>query len=91
MLTGDQAEVFSEHIMDDLTVSEIAQNRGVTRQAASDIIKRTRRILADYEDKLHLVERFLKIKGQVERIKETAGKAGNDEIIALTDEILEEL
>lgn len=91
MLTSSQADVFRDHVLDDLTVSEIAQNRGVSRQAASDIIKRTKKILTGYEDKLHLVERFLKIKEQVERIKDTSKKMGIEEITALTDEILEEL
>ncbi|MBQ3786002.1 MAG: DNA-binding protein [Lachnospiraceae bacterium] len=91
MLTSSQADVFRDHVLDDLTVSEIAQNRGVTRQAASDIIKRTKKILSGYEDKLHLVDRFLKIKEQVEKIDDVARNMGIDEITALTDEILEEL
>lgn len=43
----------------DLSLGEISQNLGITRQGVFDTIKRTERILYKIEDKLGLVERFL--------------------------------
>ncbi len=91
MLTEGQRTAFEEHVIEDLTVSEIAQNREVSRQAASDLLKRTERILKDYEAKLHLVEKFLNIRQRTEGIDKIARERGEDDILALTREILEEL
>ncbi len=91
MLTGAQKETYAEHILEDLTVSEIAQNKNVSRQAVSDLIKRTERILSDYEDKLKLVERFLQIKEKVKEIERLATERDMKDIGNLAEEILEEL
>jgi len=91
MLTDAQKDTYSEHVLEDLTVSEIAQNKSVSRQAVSDLIRRTDRILAGYEEKLHLVERFLKIKERVMEIEKLAGQRDMEDIERLAGAILEEL
>lgn len=91
LLTDKQKEYYEDHVCNDLTVSEIAQERGVSRQAAHDLIKRTGKILEEYEQKLHLVDRFLKIKQQVLEIDELAQKEKLNKISELTGMILEEL
>ena len=53
------------------------------------MIRRCDRILRGYEEKLHLVERFLKIRGKVEEIQERAEEP--ETVRALSREILEEL
>lgn len=65
LLTESQKEVYGEHIQDDLSVSEIADLRGISRQGVHDMIRRCEKILADYEQRLHLVEHFLKVKKMV--------------------------
>ena len=55
----------------------------------SDMIKRCNKILAEYEDKLHLVEKFQVIKGKVEDIRMSADDP--ERIKQISDEILEEL
>ena len=91
LLTPDQREVYDEHVMEDLTVSEIAQNRGVSRQAVSDLIKRTEKILALYEEKLGLVGRFINIRKRIGDIRALAVKNGQSEIAGMIEGILEEL
>lgn len=91
LLTAKQKEYFEEHICDDLTISEIAEEKGVSRQAVHDLVKRTEGILADYEKKLQLVDRFLKVKEAVTCINSVAKSGNTDEILRLTEKLLEEL
>ena len=55
------------------------------------MIKRCDKALSDYEEKLHLVEKFLNIRKQVQRIHELASESHADEIAAISNVILEEL
>lgn len=72
LLTDHQKEVYGEYIQDDLSVTEIAGLRGISRQGAHDLIRRCEKILFDYEERLHLVDHYLKIKKMVGTIHEYA-------------------
>ena len=61
LLTQHQKEVYGEYIQNDLSPTEIAVLRGISRQGAYDLIKRCEKILTDYENRLHLVEHFQKV------------------------------
>ena len=88
LLTDHQKAVYEAVVMEDSSLSEVAKDFGISRQGVHDLIKRINKILTDYEEKLHLVERFLAIKEKAERIsKLTTDK----EILKLTDEIIEDL
>ena len=58
LLTEKQRNVWDLHYQQDLSLAEIAELEHISRQAIHDLLKRTERILADYEDKLGLVQRF---------------------------------
>ena len=49
LLTAHQKEIYGEHILNDMTATEIAAEFGITRQAVHDMIRRCDKILADYE------------------------------------------
>ena len=68
LLTEHQKEIYEDHVLNDLSPSEIAGEHGITRQAAYDMIRRCNKILAGYERKLHLVEKFLRTKEKVSEI-----------------------
>ena len=68
LLTEHQREVYGDVVLGDLGYSEAAQEYGVSRQGVHDLVKRVDRQLNDYEKKLGLVERFLKIRTQVKEI-----------------------
>ncbi|AVI93701.1 hypothetical protein ATX62_02205 [Oenococcus oeni] len=56
-------------LVDDLGVSEIAENEGISRQAVSDRIRHALDSLNEFESKLHLRENYLerrKIEDQLE-------------------------
>lgn len=62
MLTGKQRQVLNSYINYDGGLSEIASELQVTRQAVADLVKRTVKILEDYEAKLQIVKKLDKTK-----------------------------
>ncbi len=54
-LTEKQSKVFDLYYNDDLSLAEIAQETGVSRQGVLDTVKRAREKLYDMENKLGLV------------------------------------
>ena len=59
LLTEKQREYFDLHYNEDLSLGEIAENNGITRQGVRDVIVRAEAILSDLEDKTGLIKRFL--------------------------------
>ena len=62
LLTDHQKQIYQEVVFNDYSYSEVAQLEGISRQGVHDLIRRCDKILAGYEEKLHLVERFMKMK-----------------------------
>ncbi len=98
LLTEHQKEVYGASIQEDLSLGELAQETGISRQGVHDLIRRCDKILRDYEAKLHLVDRYLKIKEQVGEMDDLLDACMNDQnkesldqIRALADEIVDEL
>ena len=100
LLTTHQKEVYEQFILDDLSLSEIAESAGISRQGVHDLIRRCQKALEGYEAKLHLVERFLSIKekvGQIDGILDEweKEKKSPEEIVnrirRISDAIIEEL
>ena len=93
LLTPKQRDVFTMYHQDDLSLSEIAAEEGVSRQAVQDQLRRTEKLLAGYEERLGLVARFLEQKRLVRQIRTLARELNETalgrEIIALADRILE--
>ena len=59
LLSDKQREYLINHFEEDLSLSEIAKNNNVSRQAVYDNIKRTEKILEDYEMKLHMYSDYV--------------------------------
>lgn len=57
MLTDKQRDVAELYYNEDLSLGEIAELIGITRQGVHDNIKRTEQILLDFEKSIHLVEK----------------------------------
>ncbi len=68
MLTQRQAESIDLYYNEDLSLGEIGQHMGITRQGVRDNIKRGEHILFDVEERLGLAQRFLGIKEKLEYI-----------------------
>ena len=98
MLNEHQRRIYEDFVLNDLSLGEIAGEEGISRQGVADMVKRCDKKLRDYEDKLHLVDKFISIKSDVEKIKELAVefKETNDilimnEIELISNQIIEEL
>ncbi len=96
LLTEHQREVYGDVVLGDLGYSEAAEEYGVSRQGIHDLVKRVERQLRGYEEKLHLIERFVMIRSQVSEISSIAAKkhftaqdAGS--VAEICDRILNEL
>ena len=60
LLTEKQLEILTDYYNNDLSLSEIAENNHITRQAVSDIIKKGENKLFDLEEKLLIMEKMMK-------------------------------
>lgn len=58
LLNDSQKKVIEMYYIEDLSLSEIGSELGISRQAAYDSLKRAERNLRKNEDKLHLYSRF---------------------------------
>ena len=88
LLNDHQRSIYESVVYDNMSLSEIASEHGISRQGVHDLIKRCDKSLEEYENKLHLVERFMAIKDEVETIEM---KAESAEIKAIAAKILEQL
>ena len=97
-LTEKQRELFDLYYNEDLSLSEIAEHAGITRQGVRDSIKRAEHALHEMEDKLGLVARY----GDTERCAEELQQlhelnaaqlhsAEADEIVSRMTALLEQL
>ncbi len=69
LLTEHQKSICEDYFFNDIGLSEIAEERGTSRQAVHDMVKRIEKLLLGYEQKLHLLERFLKTKDMIKQVK----------------------
>ncbi len=74
MLTEKQRNFIDFYYNKDLSLSEIAENEGITRQGVRDAIKRAEAQLIDMESKLKLASKFSELSRGLNEIKECAEK-----------------
>ena len=70
LLTKHQQNIYEDAVYNDMSLSEIAEEQGISRQGVHDLIKRCDKILQDYESKLHLVEKFMGAKAKIGEIEQ---------------------
>lgn len=69
LLSEGQQEIMSSYINFDLTVTEIAENLGVSRQAVKDSVTKAEKKLYDYEEKLCFVKKIESLTQENEKLK----------------------
>ncbi len=80
LLTEKQKEYFDLYYNNDLSLSEIAENKGISRQGVRDIIIRAENTLSYTENKTGIVEKYLNSQKNIKHIIEKA-----EEIISLNE------
>ena len=68
LLTEKQYEFLDDYYNNDLSLSEIAENNNITRQAVRDIIKKGENKLFEYEEKLLFMKRTLNQEKKIEKV-----------------------
>ena len=74
LLTERQKEFFDLYYNEDLSLSEIAENNGISRQGVRDVIVRAEGIMQEVEDKTGLIRRFMAMQGNLDQILSAAGE-----------------
>ncbi len=92
LLTDKQREYYDLYYNEDLTLSEIAENVGITRQGVYDIITRAEATLLETERKTGLINRFVELQAglsEAVRLAETIkNRSGTNEDAALASKLI---
>ena len=83
LLTEHQREIYEAAVYNDMSLTEIADENGISKQGVHDLIKRCTNTLQGYEDRLHMIRRFEAIKAEALALDKLSG---DEEIV--TDEEL---
>ncbi len=70
MLGDHKKQIFEDYVLNDLSLAEIADEEGISRQGVHDIVKRCTKQLKEYEAALHLVEKFQNMKTKLTEASE---------------------
>ncbi len=97
LLNEHKKSIYEDALLNDLSLSEIAEDRNVSRQAVHDVIKRCNMQLEEYEEKLHLVSKFLdtqnrasEISRLIKEFRETKDEKCLLEVEKIAEEIVDE-
>ena len=74
LLTERQKEFFDLYYNDDLSLSEIAENYGISRQGVRDVIVRAEAAMDEIEEKTHLIRRFHQSQKELLAIDDAADR-----------------
>ena len=81
LLTEHQRRIYEDMVLNDLSPSEIS------RQSVHDLKKRCDKILEEYETKLQLVAKFMKIREMIRELDDLADTCAKTRDMALIDQI----
>ena len=85
LLTDKQRSYFEDYYFNDLSLFEIADNHGVSRNAVYDQLGKVVSILDEYEEKLGLLKKEKKLNDLLEEYKDSK----NFEVIELINKLKE--
>ncbi len=74
ILTERQKEFYDLYYNEDLSLSEIAENYGISRQGVRDVIVRAEAVMTEIEDKTGIVKRFMGLRGKIDAIEAAAAE-----------------
>ena len=91
LLTEKQKNLLDDYYNKDLSLSEIAENENITRQAVRDLLKKGEKKLFEYEEKLGVMEKSIvqeeKIDEILSEITKIENKFTDEEIANVLDDI----
>ena len=87
LLTRHQQSVYEDLVVHDMSLGEIAEEHGITRQAVFDLIRRCDRLLQGYEERRKLVSKFRRTREYVSEIRRLSSECRETKDMKLVDEI----
>jgi|LAHS01.1.fsa_nt_gb uncharacterized protein len=88
MLTSVQRELFSDYYLYDLSLSEIAENRSISRAAASDGIKKSLQKMEECEEKLGILVYRESLKKALQSFEDASSESEKEKALASLKEII---
>lgn len=85
LLKENNRRIFEAYIQEDYSISEIAEEMEISRQAVHDAVKRITKQLEGYEEKLGLLERFEQQRSEMRRLHECLHECLQEMNISETD------
>jgi hypothetical protein len=93
LLTDKQREYFDLYYNEDLSLSEIAENEGISRQGVRDVIVRAENILKDTEEKTGVIARWDEVReiaqSSLQKVDELTSLSHDPKITAIAGELRE--
>ncbi len=74
LLTERQREFYDLYYNEDLSLSEIAENYGISRQGVRDVIVRAEAAMSEIEEKTHIIRRFHQSRAAIDAIDAAADR-----------------
>ena len=95
LLTEKQYEFLDDYYNNDYSLSEIAENNGITRQAVRDIIKKGEKKLFEYEEKLLFMKKTMnqekKIQDILSELTKIKAELTDEQVAIILDGVKKEL
>ena len=88
LLTGKEREALSLHCEEDMSLAEIAQATGVSRQGVHETLARAANKLTGMEEKLHLADRFRRMEEGLRRCREALRNGDNEQAETTLDALI---
>lgn len=86
LLTEKQSEIMHSYYFEDYSLSEIAENLDITKQAVKDSIDKARKSLVKFEDVLHLASKSEKFN----QLQQKKGEMPIEDYVADLEKLLKE-
>ena len=91
LLTDKMRELTEYYYFDDLSLAEIADTVGISRQAVHDTVRRSSKLLEDYEEKLGLIRRFTLQKQEIDEAIKLLDSDDKERALVILKNVRDEL
>lgn len=91
LLTTKQYEIIDNYYNQDLSLSEIAENNQITRQAVRDILQKGEKKLLEYETKLMLMKKTVQQEKILEKVLTEIAKRQEEDMDKKTEQLLKDI
>ncbi len=92
LLTAHQQKIYEQAVYENLSLNEIAEQEGISRQAVHDLIRRATDLMKGYEKKLGMIRRFHSLREAAGQLRAAADTAEDrDELAGIVREIADRI